>query len=214
MLDKKKAKQRLLTNSERARRGIGHSSACPLCGHEIEDILDVICDCSKAKEVWMLVVPSEKSTRFFSDPIQIWFFTNLCCHDKLQDKGITWSCLFGIIAWRLWKNRNLFIFQDIIWTVYETIKTSLSWAQHFESLFGVVRFTAISFETSYRLADNLVHLFTDEAVARDSGSASVGGVVRDRSGNWILGYTYYLGRCSPLEAEFWGIFDGILILLK
>ncbi|KAH1128738.1 hypothetical protein J1N35_000116 [Gossypium stocksii] len=52
------------------------------------------------------------------------------------------------------------------------------------------------------------------AVVRTSGCASVRGVVWDRDGNWILGFTHYLGRCSPLEAELWGILDGILILLN
>ncbi|KAG8486120.1 hypothetical protein CXB51_019453 [Gossypium anomalum] len=148
------AKHRLLTNSERARRGIGRNSACPLCGHDTEDILHVIRDCSKVKEAWMLVVPTEKLAR-------------------------------------LWKNRNLFIFQDIIWTAYETIKTSLSWAQHFEPFLGEDRPTTTNSGTRHHLADNWVHLFSDGAVARDSGNASAEGV-----------------------AEFWGILDGILILLS
>lgn len=59
-----------------------------------------------------------------------------------------------------------------------------------------------------------MNLFTDGAVARISGNASVGGVVRDRNGSWILGFTHYLGRCSPLDAELWGILDGIFILLN
>ncbi|KAH1092020.1 hypothetical protein J1N35_019277 [Gossypium stocksii] len=54
---------RLFTDSERARRGIGESSNCPLCGHGTEDILHAIRDCSKAKDAWTLVVPAEKITR-------------------------------------------------------------------------------------------------------------------------------------------------------
>ncbi|KAH1048328.1 hypothetical protein J1N35_039112 [Gossypium stocksii] len=56
--------------------------------------------------------------------------------------------------------------------------------------------------------------FAGEQLARAFGNASAGGVVRDRDGNWILGFTHYLGRCSPLEAELWSILDGILILLN
>ncbi|MBA0634063.1 hypothetical protein Godav_022221, partial [Gossypium davidsonii] len=50
--------------------------------------------------------------------------------------------------------------------------------------------------------------------AKASGNASVGGVVRDRVSNWILGFNHYLGRCSPLEAELRGILDGIFIVPK
>ncbi|KAG8485897.1 hypothetical protein CXB51_020227 [Gossypium anomalum] len=64
-------KQRLLTNSERARRGFGQSSACLLCGHDIEDILYVLWDCSTTKEAWMLVVPIEKQSSKVYKKVQI-----------------------------------------------------------------------------------------------------------------------------------------------
>ncbi|KAL1152668.1 hypothetical protein V6Z11_A09G125900 [Gossypium hirsutum] len=206
--------RRLLTNAECFRRGIGQSSVCSLCGHDFEDILHVLLDCKMAKEAWMLIVPVERRFRFFSDPFQIWFSTNLSCYNKLQDKGITWSCLFGIVAWRLWKNRNLFIFQYINWSASETIKSFLSWALHFEPFFIEAKTTVSNHGVHHHLADNWAHLFTDGAVARDSGNAAARSVIRDRSGNWILGFTHYLGRCSPLEAELWGILDGILVSLS
>ncbi|MFQ6628428.1 hypothetical protein Gotur_007906 [Gossypium turneri] len=59
-----------------------------------------------------------------------------------------------------------------------------------------------------------VRLFTDGAVARDTGSASTGGVLCDQLGNQILGFNHYLERCTPFEAELWGILDSLLILLS
>ncbi|MBA0550679.1 hypothetical protein Golob_021603, partial [Gossypium lobatum] len=53
-------KQRLLTNSECTRQGLGYNSSCPICGCEIEDTLHVLRDCSIAKEAWMHVVPIEQ----------------------------------------------------------------------------------------------------------------------------------------------------------
>ncbi|KAH1030700.1 hypothetical protein J1N35_042874 [Gossypium stocksii] len=73
---------------------------------------------------------------------------------------------------------------------------------------------ASNFGIRLHLAANWVHLFSDGVVARDSDNALPGGVVRDRNGNWILGYNHFLGRCSPLEAELWSIHDGLLILLS
>ncbi|MBA0798019.1 hypothetical protein Gohar_008656 [Gossypium harknessii] len=56
---------------------------------------------------------------------------------RLSGRGVIWSCLFGLIAWRIWKNRNLFIFQGITWTAHEIVKDSFSWAQQYElSLYG------------------------------------------------------------------------------
>ncbi|KAA3484878.1 putative LRR receptor-like serine/threonine-protein kinase [Gossypium australe] len=60
----------------------------------------------------------------------------------------------------------------------------------------------------------MVLLSTDGAVARDSGHAASRGVVRDREGNWIMGFGRYLGVCSPFEVKAWSILDGILLLLN
>ncbi|MBA0791934.1 hypothetical protein Gohar_016475 [Gossypium harknessii] len=50
-------KDRLLTNVERMKRGLGDNSACGICGHNIEDALHVIGDCYTAKIIWTQVVP-------------------------------------------------------------------------------------------------------------------------------------------------------------
>ncbi|KAL1071464.1 hypothetical protein V6Z11_D11G091000 [Gossypium hirsutum] len=102
--------QKLLTNSERARRRIGHCSSCPICGHDIEDLVHVLRDCPSAQDVWRLVIPDQLKQRFFSVSFQDWLSLNLCFHERLQDYGLMWSCLFGLVTWRLWKNRNLFSF--------------------------------------------------------------------------------------------------------
>ncbi|KAA3459207.1 reverse transcriptase [Gossypium australe] len=56
-------KQKLLTNSERMRRGIGQSNSCALCGNEIEDMVHVLRDCPTAKDMWMHVIPSQLMQR-------------------------------------------------------------------------------------------------------------------------------------------------------
>ncbi|MBA0868994.1 hypothetical protein Goshw_021753 [Gossypium schwendimanii] len=33
--------------------------------------------------------------------------------------GVNWTCLFRIIIWRIWKNRNLRIFQGLSWSADE-----------------------------------------------------------------------------------------------
>ncbi|KAA3453419.1 reverse transcriptase [Gossypium australe] len=208
------ASQRVLTNSERFRRGFGQSSACSRCGHNLEDIMHALRDCPTAKKAWMLVVPLEKQSRFFSDSMQNWLSFNLSCHIKLQDKGITWSCLFGILAWRLWKNKNLFIFQNIDWTPLELIKSSLSWAQNFEAFITRSKLNDTPPGHLQHCSDNWVFLYSDGVVAKDSKNGATDGVVRDRDGNWVLGYTHYLRKCSPLEAELWSILDGVFILIN
>ncbi|KAA3472323.1 reverse transcriptase [Gossypium australe] len=118
------------STTERMRRGIGLSNSCAICGHELEDMVHVLRDYPVAKDVWKLVLPNQLEQRFFfSDSFQTWISSNLSCHVRLQDSKVTWSCLFGLIAWRIWKNRNLFIFQKISWMTTGVVKISTSWAR-------------------------------------------------------------------------------------
>ncbi|MBA0765641.1 hypothetical protein Gotri_014801, partial [Gossypium trilobum] len=130
------------------------------------------------------------------------------------DYGLVWSCLFGLVAWRIWKNRNLFIFQHISWTTSEVVKVSSCWGRNYISYVGDNFNNKQSSSLMVNLDDTWVFLSTDGAVARDSGNAATGGVARDRNGNWIVGFNRFLGVCSPFEAEVWAILDGILILLN
>ncbi|MBA0878535.1 hypothetical protein Goshw_025902 [Gossypium schwendimanii] len=109
---------------------------------------------------------------------------------------------------------NLFIFQNIIWTTIEVVKVSFSWARQYEATHK--DFQNSSHKLSPCLASNgsLVHLYMDGVVAISSGNVATDGVVRDQQRNWILGFNCYLGRCTPFEAELWGILDGVLILLS
>ncbi|KAK8479556.1 hypothetical protein V6N12_064054 [Hibiscus sabdariffa] len=40
--------------------------------------------------------------------------------------------------------------------------------------------------------------------------SSCGGVIRDSHGYWMMGFTKNLGMCSVLDAELWGIYEGLL----
>ncbi|MBA0692696.1 hypothetical protein Goari_010233, partial [Gossypium aridum] len=40
-----------------------------------------------------------------------------------------------------------------------------------------------------------------------------GGIARNREEEWILGFKRYLGNCSVFYVEFWGILDGLTLLL-
>ncbi|KAL8168314.1 hypothetical protein V2J09_009813 [Rumex salicifolius] len=42
----------------------------------------------------------------------------------------------------------------------------------------------------------------------DGSKATAGGVIRDASGQWLIGFTHNLG-CSVPKAELWGILDGL-----
>jgi len=54
-------------------------------------------------------------------------------------------------------------------------------------------------------------LNTDGAVKRTLGPAGAGGVLRDDKGEWILGFSEYLGHCSTLTAKLKAVVRGLKI---
>ncbi|KAG8474708.1 hypothetical protein CXB51_031207 [Gossypium anomalum] len=63
------------------------------------------------------------------------------------------------------------------------------------------------------LPEDWVSLNTDGFVKFEDNSTTVGGVVRNRNGKWIISYNRFLGSCSVFEAKLWGILDGINLLI-
>lgn len=59
-----------------------------------------------------------------------------------------------------------------------------------------------------------IKLNTDGCYYESNNKSGFGGVFRDSSGSWILGF-YGKGDCSGcLEAEIWAIYRGLTIILK
>ncbi|KAH1098534.1 hypothetical protein J1N35_015455 [Gossypium stocksii] len=53
----------------------------------------------------------------------------------------------------------------------------------------------------------------DGSVRLEDDSTAVGGVVRNRNGEWIIGYIRFLESYLMFEAKLWGILDGLNILI-
>ncbi|MBA0874644.1 hypothetical protein Goshw_019981, partial [Gossypium schwendimanii] len=106
---------------------------------------------------------------------------------KLHEGRANWVCLFGLLAWCIWKNYNLFVNQDITWSSNEIIKESNR---------------------------NWVHINIDGVVQLDLGLVVAGGVVCDENRDWVFGYNRYLGKCSIFYVELWGILDGLKLIQR
>ncbi|KAK8511750.1 hypothetical protein V6N12_000793 [Hibiscus sabdariffa] len=53
-------------------------------------------------------------------------------------------------------------------------------------------------------------LNVDGSVGHATGMATCGGGVRNEEGTWLIGFSRKLGLCSVLEAELWGLYEGLL----
>ncbi|KAA3479931.1 reverse transcriptase [Gossypium australe] len=205
---------RLLTNSERVKRGIAQDVSRLLCGHIKEDILHILRDCPFAKEVWHNIIPANHLGSFFSGNISKWFFSNLQFLSINKLSVFPWACLFGIILWRIWKNHNSSIFQRNAMNSKDVISISYSWAKHFLSTHNEELASQSKQSPDYQNSGTSIFLNTDGVVHPVSGLSTAGSVIRNSKGEWILGYNRSLGECSVVTAELWGLLDGLHILQK
>ncbi|MBA0628907.1 hypothetical protein Godav_023538 [Gossypium davidsonii] len=85
---------------------------------------------------WNLKDEKWKSVWKLPGPQRDWLLSNLQDTSMVHEEGSSWACLFGLLIWRLWKNCNLFIFQERSWSSREIVQVFLSWANQ---LFSALR---------------------------------------------------------------------------
>ncbi|XP_040967868.1 protein TsetseEP-like [Gossypium hirsutum] len=66
---------------------------------------------------------------------------------------------------------------------------------------------------NWPLHNDWVSLNTDGSVKFDEGFAEDSGCVRDHNGEWIIAFAKHLSNCTILEAELWGILNGLTLIL-
>ena len=61
-----------------------------------------------------------------------------------------------------------------------------------------------------RPPEGWMKLNKDRSFVGNLGIAGCGGVVRDKHGRWVRGFTRHIGLTTSFVAELWGLRDGIL----
>ncbi|KAG7586822.1 Ribonuclease H domain [Arabidopsis thaliana x Arabidopsis arenosa] len=56
-----------------------------------------------------------------------------------------------------------------------------------------------------------VKVNTDGASHGNPGKATAGGVLRDETGGWMVGFALHIGVCSAPMAELWGVYYGLYL---
>ncbi|CAN1292925.1 Putative ribonuclease H protein At1g65750 [Linum perenne] len=111
--------KRLLTNTERMRRHLCIDDACSHCRGGPEDAIHVLGDCSFAKSIWQVLIPTRDQHVFFTGNFLYWILRELTSSDR--------GHLVGITAWLIWKARNDSIFDNVYVTSDQLHLQVLSW---------------------------------------------------------------------------------------
>ncbi|KAL4282284.1 hypothetical protein GQ457_03G032640 [Hibiscus cannabinus] len=174
-------KQKLMTNSERCRRSIGSQSFCSICNLSEETTLHVLRDCATAKSVWMQLFEPTSVYNFFHSNLQEW---------------------------------NDMIFKAISHDPQEIASRSLTWARYYHNCKPpsiLPRKHPLPPSRWQEPEPDWICLNVDAAVSPKSSSGSIGGVFRNHTGSWILGFQKQIGIVSILQTELWAIFIGLQI---
>ncbi|MBA0781929.1 hypothetical protein Gotri_002810 [Gossypium trilobum] len=85
--------------------------------------------------------------------------------------------------------------------------------KQYSSVSRISPYESRSYLSNWPTTSNWVCLNTDGLVWLDEGFAVDGGCVRDHKGEWIIGFARYVGNCTMLESELWGILDWLNLIL-
>ncbi|KAE8680042.1 hypothetical protein F3Y22_tig00111392pilonHSYRG00178 [Hibiscus syriacus] len=148
--------------------------------------------------------------------IRDWLQINIANPGIYARDDCDWDLLFSSILWLIWKNRNRRIF-DPDYIEHESIL-----AQGRRLCFEAKRAIETNLQTNpysfQRISvpnhwtpppTNWCKVNTDGSRKLGNVFATCGGVIRSSNGGWILGFSKVLGICSIVEAELWGIHEGL-----
>ncbi|CAN1743093.1 Putative ribonuclease H protein At1g65750 [Linum perenne] len=201
------AKDRLLTNAARHRRGLSQDASCPRCAATTEDSNHVLRECPVAAETW-------KQTDEFDVTGAVWrgSYTDWLNHFLKSDA----SLLFGIVCHNLWKARNESIFANNSADPSTVALRSCRWqeivvrAMAREVILQERQSLRRRAEVSWKAGPHgWFTLSSDGSLQGQQGRAAAGGILRDNNGNCILAYTMNLGICSITRAEIRGALEGV-----
>ncbi|XP_061340525.1 uncharacterized protein LOC133287003 [Gastrolobium bilobum] len=167
-----------------------------------------------AKNIWGRWFGGSIPVAFLSTNGREWIRVNLFKPFKSQ-LWKSWKENYFVTCWYLWQWRNPIIHDSDFARPQDPIKKILQF------LTGVKRngnanpfapgaeIAVLIRKACLGVAPIDTMLFVDGAVQQSDNSGACGGVVCSSKGSWISGFSYYIGPCSPLEAELRGILHGL-----
>jgi len=204
---------KLMTNAERFRRHLHHSSYCEQCQGEVEDLNHIFRRCPRAHEVWSSgqfpgFSPLAGDVNFLH-----WVNWNL----RAQQEDTEWPRKFLLTVWYIWKWRCARCFGE-----EDTVPREIGYF-----LASKFREVSLALDQSHPVADidgrgstarwvrweppprGWMVLNTDGAAKGNPGQAGAGGVLRGENSEWIIGFSEGLGYCSSVRAELRAVLRGL-----
>ena len=191
--------------------------ACyPRCHGEVESILHLLRDCPLSKNVLHQLGRRVNNSNFFTLSLQEWLITNATSKLHHNSGPLPWNQVFLFSIWLLWKDRNMCIFKhknpnpNLSKDIVDRASKFFFCANN-----GLVTkrmiLKSIRWEKSRA---GWLTLNTDGSAASNSSPVEGGGLVRDESSDWVIGFARKIGNTSSFLAELWALRDGLQLCLQ
>ncbi|KAE8731150.1 hypothetical protein F3Y22_tig00002840pilonHSYRG00476 [Hibiscus syriacus] len=141
--------------------------------------------------------------------------TDWLLHNSLKNERLAnetqWLLFFASLTWQIWKKRNEKVFNGTRTFFQKTLKLAITWAHHFEnSKLTPQKTSSESNQTAWQPPTQGSYCInTDGAVSLQTRHGTAVGLIRNSNGQWEGGFNKNIGNCSALQAELWGIFEGL-----
>ncbi|KAL5865770.1 hypothetical protein ACOSQ3_003284 [Xanthoceras sorbifolium] len=181
---------------------------CPRCCIGVEDSDHLLRVCVVSMNIWeKLRQRCTRSVNFRSD-FGSWLRSNLL-YFKSRYAGMPSYLLFAISVWHIWKWRCSRIF-DADFQVSLGLNIPIF---NYALVWWKANYMQADIKDSISLLSWTPHPIGWLKVNVDGSAAndiiSAWGVIRDHESNWVRGFSMNIGGGSILEAELWGILEGL-----
>lgn len=201
------AQNKILTNTQRKKMTLISELLCPICRTE-ESVIHALRDCPASKDAWKLLIkPTFWPKFFYRDTIDQFTFNSRRELGKIE--SINWKITFVEVVRRLWLRRNAFIFRHEQCTTWNTYWNIIQAAREFENAMGMLRFSnlvwreiSIKWQPSKK---DWIKCNLDGASTDDRSATGCGGLIRDSTGKWRLGFTMGLEEMDGFSQKVWSI---------
>ena len=209
---------KLSTKSLLMKRKIIPEDSCTLCKGASETPLHILRDCPRVAPIWQKIGLPTLPDSFSSSNISNWM--NACSHSSLTTSihsVLLFKDIFSILCWTIWTARNKTAFEG----------TEFNHSTIFK------RFSSLAIELKFSLpqkvdkppkekiligwkppSSGFLKLNTDGSALGNPGLTSAGGLIRDSNGNWVRGFSRFIGTTNSFAAELWGLRDGLELAQK
>ncbi|KAL4384052.1 hypothetical protein GQ457_15G010500 [Hibiscus cannabinus] len=169
-------------------------------------------DCPLARAVWDILFLDLDRSGFYTLAYSEWILENLRSSALMPQFDCAWNTIFFTVVWQLWKWRYTRIFSGEYIGAQSLVQLCVTWAKHFESATHDAdssHYAAIAAIQWQPPGPHWICLNSDGVVHPTTNIGSPGGVFRDHMDGFLLAFHRKLGRTTVLQAELWGVLEGL-----